>query len=366
MLHKLLSHLDRSTFDAHVISMIEIGPVGKKIQALGIPVMTLGMRRGVPNPFGLLRLARWLRQHQPDLVQTWGYHADLLGGLAVKLVKSRPVIWSIRNSKFDSRGSKRTTLWTIETCARFSRLLPTRIVSNSEEAGQAHAQLGYAAEKIVVIPNGFDVAAFKPDPAARRAVRRELGLPDGVPLIGLVARFDPYKDHHNFIQAAGHLRARWPEAHFLLCGLDVNWENRRLVSWINAARNRDRFHLLGLRRDIPRLTAALDIATVSSFSEAFPNVIGEAMACGVPCAVTDVGDSAMIVGDTGRVVPARDPSALAKAWSELLEAGLETRSQLGTAARRRIEEHFSLPAIVDRFEALYKELLHHVRDQWVY
>ncbi len=141
----------------------------------------------------------------------------------------------------------------------------------------------------------------------------------------------------------------------MLCGDAVHWENHELVGWIDAAGIRERCHLLGRREDIPRLNAALDLASSSSCGEGFPNVIGEAMACGVPCVVTDVGDSALIVGDTGRVVPPKNPEALAGAWRELIERGPEQRHQLGAAARCRVGKHYSLQAIVAQYEKLYED-----------
>jgi glycosyltransferase involved in cell wall biosynthesis len=209
---------------------------------------------------------------------------------------------------------------------------------------------------MVVIPNGTDVATFRPDPMARAAVRRELNLPEGAPLIGLVARFDPQKDPRNFVQAAARLHARRPEAQFLLCGHGMNWDNPALVRWIEGGGIRDRCYLLGRREDIPRLTAALDVATSSSATEGFPNVLGEAMACGVPCVATDVGDSAVIVGNTGHVVPPHTPGALADAWARLLDMPARERRDLGMRARERVASSFSIDSVVERYEALYRGL----------
>jgi glycosyltransferase involved in cell wall biosynthesis len=209
---------------------------------------------------------------------------------------------------------------------------------------------------MVVLPNGFDLDAFQPDPAARGSVRQELGISEETPLIGLVARFHPQKDHHNFMQAAAQLHARLPNVHFLLCGAGVTPENPALAQWVEEAGLRANVHLLGVRQDVPRLSAALDIATSSSSGEGFPNVVGEAMACGVPCVVTDVGDAALIVGETGRVVPPHDAQALADAWHDLLNAGEDYRYELGMAARRRVQECFSMTTISRRYEQLYEEI----------
>ena len=357
MLYRLLSHTDRAAYESEVISMTDIGTIGDKIRALGVPVQALGMRRGVPNPLGVLRLARRLRQYHPDVVQSWMYQADLLGGLATNLAGGMPLAWGIHNAYLDPRSIKRIKLWTVLACRWSSGWLPSRIVCCSEASREEHAQLGYPEKKMLVIPNGSDLAVFRPDPEARPSVCEELGLRMETPLIGLVARFDLPKDHRTFVRAAGLLHARMPEAHFVLCGDSITWENPRLTGWIDAAGVRSHFHLLGRRLDVPRLSAALDVATSSSsFSEAWPLAVGEAMACGVPCAVTNLGDSAVIVGDTGRVVPPKDPQALADAWHELLTLEPDERARLGRAARRRMEEHFDLLDAVARYERLYEEL----------
>lgn len=356
MLYKLLSCMDRTRFTAQVISMIDPGPFSGKIQELGVPLWSLGMRRGIPNPMNVVRLANWLRQARPDVIQTWMYHADLMGGLAAKLAGRIPVAWGIRHSNLSKQGNRRLTIYTMKMCAQMSKWLPTRIVCCSEASQRVHTALGYASQKMVVIPNGFDLSAFKTDSVARESIRAELRIPADAPLIGLFGRFDLQKDHRNFVCAAALLHRSRPDVHFLLCGDDVTWENDQLRGWIEKAGIRKHCALLGTRDDMPRLTAALDIASSSSFGEGFPNVIGEAMACGVPCVVTDVGDCALIVGQTGRVVPPQNAKELANALGELVELGTDGRSQLGAAARRRILQYFNLPDIVARYENLYHEI----------
>jgi len=357
MLHQLLRHTDRTAFQSEVISLTDKGPLTERIASLGVPVSAMGMRSGIPDPRGVLRLASWLRRSRPDVVQTWLYQGDLIGGLAAKMVGIRKIVWGIHNSYLDARSSKRTVRWTVRACARMSRHLPQKIICCAQASQRLHAEMGYPAKKMVVIPNGFDLDSFKPDRAARLSVRQELGISDKSPLIGLIGRFDPQKDHQNFVRAAALLPARAPESLFLLCGDGSDWQNRTLATWIEEAALQDKFYLLGRRQDMTRLYAALDILSLSSsHNEAFPMVVGEAMACGVPCVVTDVGDSALMVGDTGRVVPVRDSQALANAWLELIEMGEEARVGLGIAARQRIERHYRITSVAARYEHLYKEI----------
>ena len=353
MLYKLVSKMDWDKFEIQVISLTDIGPIGKKIEDLGIPVSALGMRKGIPNPVAIFTLARWLRRTKPDLVQTWMYHSDLIGGLAAKLAGSIPVVWGIRHSNLDPEGNKRATIWTAKTCALFSRWLPTKIVCCSEASRRVHTALGYDPDRMVVIPNGFDLNLFKPDLEGVALVRQELGISEDTILIGMVGRFDPQKDHRNFIKAAALQQKKIRNVQFLLCGDDIRWENQKLSRWIDGAGLHGYFHLLGRRNDIPRIMTTLDIASSSSYGEGFPNVVGEAMACGTPCVVTDVGDSALLVGDTGIVVPPKDPDVLALAWEKLIEIGKDKRQKLGHDARLRIRDNFSLPSVVKQYEELY-------------
>ncbi|BDB71963.1 glycosyl transferase [Comamonas thiooxydans] len=354
MLLKLLQQIDRSRFTPTVISLIGLGEVGPKIQALNIPVHSLGMSRGVPNPLVVLRLAKLLRQLQPDVVHTWMYHADLLGGLAARLARCKRVIWGIHHSNLSKTENKRSTLWVVKACALLSHSVPTQIASCSQRAKEVHAAVGYAADKLHVIPNGFDLSRFVPDVAARASVRAELGLAADTPLVGLIARFDSQKNHFGFVEAAAQVHAQMPDVHFLLAGTGVDAANTALNSAIAVKGLQAHIHLLGRREDVPCLMASLDVLASSSHGEAFPNVLGEAMACGVPCVVTDVGDSAEIVGDTGRVVAAGDMAGLARGLVDVLRLLPEKRTVLGEQARARIAAQYEIGYVARLYQAFYE------------
>jgi len=361
---ELLRVTDRDAFEAEVVSFIDVGPVGEEIDALGFPVSALGLSRAFPNPLGVVTLARAIRVFQPDVIQTWMYHADLLGGLAARAAADAPVAWGIRHTDLDpagtsartrkvmtacarlSRGTSARTRKVMTACARLSRSVPTRIVCNSHAALRVHAEIGYDATKMIVIPNGFDLERFRPDAEAGRSVRAELGVDEDAVLIGAVGRYHPQKDHATFVQAAALLARRHPEVRFVLCGLHVDPENADLAELIDEGGIGDRIHLLGRRDDVPRILTAFDVATSSSaYGEAFPRV------------ATDVGDSAIIVGATGRIVPPRNPDALAATWSEMLSLTHERRKELGGAARGRIAENYEIHDIGERFARLYRELV---------
>jgi glycosyltransferase involved in cell wall biosynthesis len=356
MLCRIAAGMDRTEFENEIVSLTGILDLADKMQSIGVRVRTLGMKKTIPNPLSVLRLARWIRESQPDVIHTWMYHANLIGSLAAWLAGNVPVVWGIHHNAFDPQVDKRRTIFVNRACAFLSKRFAERIVFCSEASLRTHRELNYAQEKLEVIPNGFDLEQVKPDPSAHESLRKELGIPSDAVVIGIGARFHPHKDHDNFVQAAGLLHKQMPEIHFLLFGMGISWDNAQLTEWIDAAGIRDRCHLLGKREDVSRLFSGMDIATTASRSEAFPIVVGEAMACGTPCVVTDVGDSALIVADTGKVVAPNDPRALAEAWRSLVEAGPDERRELGIAARSRVRRHFALPTVVQSYEDIYTEL----------
>jgi glycosyltransferase involved in cell wall biosynthesis len=354
MLCNLLSRTDRSRHEPVVVSLIDVMPLAARIRALGVPIHTMNMRPGAPDPRAVAALARLLKRERPDVVQGWMYHSNLIASLASAFSTKAPVVWGIHHTSYDRRLTKRSTLMTVAACARLSHRFPARIVCCSESARSWHAGNGFANDKLEVIPNGFDTDVFRPDPEARRDVRRELGLGPDVLLVGLAARHDPQKDHRNFFEAAARVAVSNDRVHFLLCGNGIDDRNEELTGAIEALGLGGRCHLLGPRRDMPRICAGLDLGCSSSaIGEALPLTLGEAMASGVPCVTTDVGDSALVVGPTGRVVPPRDPVALAAAIAALLDLDPEARTELGLAARRRIQERYDLEAVTRRYEAVY-------------
>jgi glycosyltransferase involved in cell wall biosynthesis len=356
MLLKLLQGLDRRHYTPHVVSLTTVGELGPRIAALGIPVHAMQMRAGLPSPFKILALSRLLKKIQPTVVHTWMYHADLIGGIAARLAGVSAVAWCIRHSNLDSRANKRSTLMVAAACARLSRWVPRRILLCSDTARRVHIDHGYDAGKMRVIPNGFDLAQFQPDEPARVSVRQELGLGASTPLVGMVGRLDPQKNHAGFLAAMGLLHRKLPQVHFLLAGQGVDDGNLDLADAAREAGILPVCHFLGRRGDMPRVMAALDVLASASIGEAFPNVVGEAMASGVPCAVTDVGDCAYIVGDTGRVVPPGDPEGLSNATASLLVLPVEERSRLGQEARARVRTHFEISHVVTQYQDFFDEL----------
>lgn len=358
MLYKLLSRMEKSRFDSAIVTLSDRGPLAERFESLDIPVYAVNLKAELPTLTAVLRLLRKVREIRPDLIQGWMYHGNLAAQLTGSLLPYRvPVLWNIRGAHYTLKNEKPATAATIWLGAKLSGL-PAKIINNSEESALGHEKrLGYRSDRRVVIPNGFDTDIYSPSPSARASVRKEMNLPAGAVLISLIARYHPVKDHATFLEAASLLLKSHNHVHFVLIGEGVDTSNAQLREMLNQSDILPNVHLLGHRKDIARLSAAMDIVSLSSYCEGFPNAIGEAMACGVPCVATDVGDSALLVGDSGLIVPPSDPSALAGAWKELIDMGIERRQMLGMIARRRIVEKFSLDTIASQYETLYTELL---------
>jgi glycosyltransferase involved in cell wall biosynthesis len=355
MLFRLLARCDRSRFSPTVLSLLAPGAVGERISAVGVPVLTLGMRQERPLSRAMLRLIPIARSLRPSLLQGWMYHGNLAASACALLSGRRlPVIWNVRHSLHDLRCENRLTRGFIRLGAALSA--STRaIIYNSRLSASQHEALGYDADRTVVIPNGFDCRLFRPRPEMAQRLRHEAGIDPGRVVVGMVARYHPQKDPFSLIKATALLAQRGVDVHLLIIGTDFDAGNAPVVRAIAQAGLAGRISLLGERHDIPDLVAGLDIATLpSAWGEGFPNVLGEAMACGVPCVATDIGDSAWIIGRTGIVVPPRDPEALAEALARLVALGDDGRRQLGAAARARVIEHCEVDDIVARYAALYE------------
>lgn len=352
MLTQLVNGMDPARFHNTVISLTDRGQLSDRIESSGVSVHCLGMKRGRPDMSSLPRLVHSLRAAEPTIVQSWLYHADLISLLAARFVRSTRLVWNVRCSDmqlkyypFQTRCVRRMLSW----CSR----VPAAVVTNSEAGKRIHERFGYRPRRWAYIPNGFDTNRYCPDSVAARKLRVELCLPNDARLVALIARCDPMKDHATFLAAAKKIVTLRPQVHFLLAGKHT----QLLTPRVAEAGLQGRVHLLGLRHDIDRLFAGVDVACLSSaFGEGFSNVLGEAMACGVPCVTTDVGDARTIVGNTGLVVPPRDPAALASAVINLVDRDPDARVALGNAARARIQARYSLSSVIDKYQSLYTEI----------
>ena len=355
VLARLLEGADRSRFSQSVISLTAQAEMLPVIEQACEYVELLGVTKAsavakIPH------LIRTVRKLQPDLVQCWMYQSNLLGGVLRPWLRPRGLVWGLHHSKLDRSVDKLMTRAVARASALVSRRAD-RIVSCSQSGLDFHKSIGYAGDRLVFIPNGFDPEAFKPSPVSRAAVREEMGVGDEDLVIGTVARYHPTKGYCTLMQAASRFLQMNRSVHFVMVGRSVSRDNTELTKYLQESIGSKRVHLLGERSDIERVMPALDIYTSASHSEAFSITIGEAMACGIPCVVTDVGDSAMIVGETGYVIEPRNPEALIEAWQHMVRIEQAGRTALGEKARMRIIDHFSLKRVVQMYASMYDEIL---------
>jgi glycosyltransferase involved in cell wall biosynthesis len=352
LLHRLVGRLDPAEVTGEVISLGPRGPAAALLEEAGWPVTALDMAPGRVRPRDLVRLGRELRRIDPDVVHTWMYHADLLGGVVARLVTRSRVMWSLHQSALPAGDMKRSTRAIARLNALLSWVVPRLIVSTSWSAHAYHTGLGYRKSIITVVPTSFDVPTKPPG----GLLRRELELGPDVPIVIRVGRFHAQKDYSTFLRAMDIVLGERADVHVVGVGAGVTAENPDLPLPRDPAR-RARVHLLGERGDAVELVAECDVAVSSSvFGESTPLVIGEAMAAGLPVVTTDVGDSAALVGKTGRVVPAREARPLAAQILEMVDLPRPARAALGAAARTRITEHYSLVSMTREYAAAYKDL----------
>lgn len=354
MLCKLLSALPQDAFTSTVISLTTEGELAGRVRTAGANVFALELQRSRNLPAGALKIWQILRTVRPHIVQTWLYHSDFIGYLGGRLTSVPIIAWNIRCANMGDSYYRGVSGALVRVLAALSPR-PDAIIVNSQAGKEFHENLGYRSRRWHVIPNGFDLEQFHPDDAARWRVREQLGVAESAPLIGLVARFDPSKGHRTFVSAAAILTKSHPTCSFVLAGRGCEASNPDLTELIPDS-IRDRFLLLGHQPDVAALNCAFDIAVSASCYEAFPNVVGEAMACATCCVVTDVGDCREIVGEAGRVVPPNDATAMAAAWRSLIDGGVDLRRALGETGRRRVAQRYALPVVAGRYAQLYRDL----------
>jgi glycosyltransferase involved in cell wall biosynthesis len=345
MLYKLLTSLHDASLDSLVISLMGRGKITERIEALGVRVETLNLSRGkYPDWRTIKKLNFFIRTFNPDIVQGWMYHGNIVATLSVFLFdpmrRKTKLFWNIRQTLYNLKNEKIHTYWLI-MLGRWLSFLPQGVIYNSTLSAEQHVAIGFLKKYVCIIPNGFDLQKFRPNEQNRQQFREELGVTENVLLIGHISRLHPMKDHATLLRAIERVTdglsdiGGKQEVLFLLVGNGVTSE----------LSNNPAIHFLGERSDIPRIMSALDIVVSSSaWGEGFPNVIGEAMASEVPCVVTDVGDSAYIVGKYGKVCSVGDDQCIASSLLQLIENKQE-RKTAGKQARNRIEKNYSMDKI---------------------
>lgn len=358
MMKRLIeSHKNLIDCEHVVVSLTDLGKIGPQLIDQGISVFSLNMRRATDVPQTLYKLTRIIRASRPDIIQTWMYHSDLLGGIAARLAGVDRIAWGIRTTDISNCGSK-TTIAIRTLCAHLSGVIPRIIVCAADASRSAHARIGYDSTRMIVIPNGFEVSRLQATQQQRDTIREEAGIAPDDLVIGSLGRLNPAKDQENFIEAARILAERHHNLKFMMIGDGLDPDNARLMRAITDTGHADRFVLLGERRDVPACLKAMDIFCLHSRTEGFPNALGEAMAMGLPCVTTNAGDAAYLLGDTGTIVPTQDSKALAEGIEQMIRLDAKQRQELGRKSQNRINSNFSIAQTSEKFLQLYDQLIH--------
>ena len=365
VLSQLVRGLDAQRFLPCVISFTAGGRHAETMRAAGIDVRDLGMKPGIPSPAGLWRMLRIAREFRPDLLCGWMQHGNLAASVLRPWLPGRPpIIWNVRQAVYSLGFEKRSAALLISLLRWLSRR-PAAIVCNSSVAADQLEKIGYDMSRRQVIANGFNTELFRPDSAARASLRQELGLSADAKLIGRIGRNDSQKDNAMFLRAMADLVSQRDDLHIVMAGSGIEPGRDPLATELrpHATGLKGRLHLLGERTDVPRVTAAIDISVSSSCTEGFPNVVGEAMACGVLPIATDVGDVARLMGTDGVLIPVRDSAALITACNRLLDMPAGEKAAQQHAARQRIVDHFSIQSMIHPFQSLFASIANAPADK---
>lgn len=357
VLYRLVTH---DKLNEHVvISLLDEGKYGPLLEELGIKTYYLKLNRGRISILPLAKLKDIIKREEPETIQTWMSHADLLGGLVAKSLGYNNIVWNIRHSKLTYRVSNIKTNTVILTCMALSKIIPKKIICCSEKTYQDYAGRGYPKKKMTVISNGYEFDKFNTNSNARKEIRAELSISEDTNLLGMIARYDPNKNHDGLLRALKIVKESNNNFKAILVGRDLNNKNEVLKDKIRKLSLQEHILLLDQRTDIPAIMNALDLNILSSISgEGFPNVLAEAMACGTLCVATNIGDSSIIVDDYGWIVEKDNDTLLAKAILEALELKKHPLewNKMKALAKKHITHNFSISLMVERYNKVWTSI----------
>lgn len=350
----LMSQLEARGCTVSVINLKDRGSQYERISRMGVDVLQIDHSSVISSLMSIAKTIKGAKSFRPDVIQGWMYHGNLAASLLALVFAMKPY-WSIHHSVVNINFEKKS-LQRLISLLKLLSCHPKGIHYCSSTSSKQHELLGFAAKKSFIVPNGVDIQKFTGNRLKGQELRAKLGLEEESIVVGHIARFHPMKDHLNFIEAAGRLTKMTSNVKFLMVGKGVDQKNSTIMQALSSSNLEDHFLLLGERLDIPDLMSTLNVfSTSSAWGEAFPIVLAEAMASGVPCVATDLGDCAWLIGETGIIVPPRDSDALSRAWQTIIQEGVEGREERGIRARDRIRNLFTLDVMADKFMHAYSE-----------
>lgn len=338
-----------------VVSMKDEGKYGPLLKDSGIPVISLYWGNYNLNIKSLINFYSIIKKHNPDIIQTWMYHASLIGGIIGKLGGCHKIFWGMHNAELVPNGTKIRTFILQKICRLSSYFLPNSIIYVSKRAMDTHHQIGFDKKKSIIIWNGIDPSLFSPSSQDRKKIISELRLNEQDFIVGVVSRYDPFKDYQNIFSAINELELAGLNFTYLFVGSGNTNNNKELTTLIQQSCSSSQIILLGPRNDIPKIMNTIDLLVVSSKSESFGNVMIEAMSCGTPCVSTNVGAAIEIIGETGWIVISENSNQLANAISNAHTAWNNKAKwqERKICARNQILNNFSIDMMVKKYQIIW-------------
>lgn len=353
-LFKICINSDKSLFEHIVISLTDSGYYYKNLTKNNIKVYTINFKKNIFDLLKFIKLIILIKRLKPSIVQTWMYHADIIGSIATRFVLNIPIVWNIRHGSIQNKFSSRIFLLLLSF---FSKIYPSEIISCSIKGAKFHIDHGYQAKKISIINNGFDTNHFHKILPLKHKLTDELNIPRSSYIVLYPARFHDQKNHSMFIKAASKVIKTMPNVFFILCGKNINYSNKGLMKLLKYKKVKKNFLLLDIQSDMRKIYSSANLTCLtSSYGEAFPNIIAESMACEVPCFSTPVGDAPFIIGDSKYIVDFDDYKKLSELIIEFLSKSENERSKIGNLFREKIKKNYDIDKLINNYEKIYFKL----------